>query len=654
MKVMVNKLIKNNLFWRGLIGIFVVVCVYITFGLSTIDYKGDIFKYAHIIMCSFSVFLYYVFDRISYDIEIKYKEIYCFNIFLALVTVLLAVSGIIDGIINGFHYYLISKFIFAVFFVWLLHCRRHYKFKCSIAIKEYIGLIIIIIVSLILMYNPYIFAFKWDGLLYNEAFENANLFKISSMGFYGHISQGAGVPISFFKSLVLGNTDIAIYLTNAVTFVAGIISFWGIIRRVVPEKSIFLYTILTAIYAWSPWVLGMSGYASVDYFTANWFMIVLYFTISKQYFLQVVSGLFYAMTKEPALIIYGSLCFGVVLTDIYENRRVKHVFSRSRYYGMLSVAAIWLITLEFMGMWSMPGSEARVDLSYSLDQVGILYVFNFGWLVWEIVLVGVIAYCFRRNGTGSKYNGIINLFPMICAVFAFSLFSLMFVTVHNPRYVDIVPLCGYVMVAVIILIFSDKMGKAVSIIIGTLLALLMLVSSYVSIDPVSRLLYYDEALRDTVIFTADLNNHTYGDATVYNKQALDMEGSISLAFGDAIGDKRKILIDGKSPQAYYFDGMIGLEKVLDDDYKWVREYFDTEREIRVFKPNDRTVTVDVGLVSNLESVQKITADGGEYIYLYYAGMGDALAEELVEDCNVIEIKEYIYRGWRLKGIVFNS
>ncbi|MCQ2497613.1 MAG: hypothetical protein MJ133_01395 [Lachnospiraceae bacterium] len=490
--------------------------------------------------------------------------------------------------------------------------------------------------------------------MYNEAFENANLFKISSMGFYGHISQGAGVPISFFKSLVLGNTDIAIYLTNAVTFVAGIISFWGIIRRVVPEKSIFLYTILTAIYAWSPWVLGMSGYASVDYFTANWFMIVLYFTISKQYFLQVVSGLFYAMTKEPALIIYGSLCFGVVLTDIYENRRVKHVFSRSRYYGMLSVAAIWLITLEFMGMWSMPGSEARVDLSYSLDQVGILYVFNFGWLVWEIVLVGVIAYCFRRNGTGSKYNGIINLFPMICAVFAFSLFSLMFVTVHNPRYVDIVPLCGYVMVAVIILIFSDKMGKAVSIIIGTLLALLMLVSSYVSIDPVSRLLYYDEALRDTVIFTADLNNHTYGDATVYNKQALDMEGSISLAFGDAIGDKRKILIDGKSPQAYYFDGMIGLEKVLDDDYKWVREYFDTEREIRVFKPNDRTVTVDVGLVSNLESVQKITADGGEYIYLYYAGMGDALAEELVEDCNVIEIKEYIYRGWRLKGIVFNS
>ena len=650
-----NKLIKNNLLMQGILGVFVVLAVYLSFGLSTIDYKGDMFKYAHVFMCIVSILLYGLFDVVSYNIKEKYNQIFSLNVFLAVVTASLFISGTLDCVINKeFQYYLISKFIFAIFFILLLFRRREAKPVISIRISEYCGLIGVIVSTLILMYSPYFFSFKWDGLLYNEAFNNAELFKISSMGFYGHIAQGAGVPGAFFQCLTLGNTEVAIYLVNAVTLIAGILSFWGIVRRIVPGKSIFLYTILTALYAWSPWALGMSGYASIDYFCANWFLIVLYFTVSKQFYLQVVSGLFYAMTKEPAIIIYGSLCIGVLIVDIYENKGIKAIFSHLRYYGMLSVAAIWLITLKFMGMWSMPGSEAKVEASHLTGQLGILYVFNFSWLIWGIVLVGAIAILVmkRRKSDGGYNLGL--LIPMLCAVIAFSLFSLVFVTVPNPRYTDIIPICGYVLAAVFILIISDRIGMAVSSVIAAMLAVLMLVSSYTSVDPVSKALYYDENIKDMVVYTTDVDNHMYGDALVYNKQALNMEGAISAAVSDALSSKRNILINGRPTEVYHFDGMTGGENVSDGEYKWFTEYFDPERKIRMFKSNDIAVSFGVGLVSNLESISKITEADEEYIYLYYMGMGDKLAEDIIDSYKIIENKEYEYCGWKLKGLVFRA
>lgn len=645
-----KKLLSNILFKQAFVGMAVVLSVYCTFGLSTYAVNNEIFKSAHIFMCLFSSCLYYLFDNISYKVKDNYEQIYKLNIFLTIILQIYMLFGLAKVILNGFEYIFISKIILALALTLIMIRRRGCCQLPKIEWKNYIGLVVLIIISLILMYNPYIFSFKWDGLLYYDTFGDSNLFSISSLCYYRHISQGAGVPIAYILDITFGNTELTIYLINALTMVVGALAFWGIIRKLVPDKSILLYTLLTAVYMWSPWVLGLSGYASIDYFCANWFMIVLYFTISKQFFLQAVTGLFYTMVKEPAILIYGCLCLGVLVVDIYENKRIK--FSYLRYYGMLSVAMIWLITLKFMGMWSYPGSEVKVEASHFVEQAGILYVFNFSWLIWGLIIVGLgVILILKKRNTGITIR-IRELVPMIFSLGAFTIFSFIYVTVPNSRYTDIIPLCGYILLAVEILILSDTVKAYCLYMISGAVAVIMLLSSYMSIDPVSKYFYYDEKISDTTVYTTNVKDHMYGDGIVYNKQALGMEGPIGEAIYDSINNDRKIVIHGKSPAVYHFDGMTRLDSVQDGEFRWNEEYFDIADKSRKYNATDNTISINVGLAGDVESIMQMAEKGEEYIYLYYRGIGDELIEDIGEHFNIIDNKEYDYCGWKLKGIIF--
>lgn len=645
-----KKILSNNLFKQAFLGMAVVLALYCTFGLSTFAYHKEIFKPAHIIMCLVSSFLYYMFDSISYKIKDNYEQIYKLNLIMAIVLQIYMLFGFIDVILNGFEYVFISKVIFALILTLVAVKRRECFRLPHVDLRTYIGLILVILISVILMYNPYIFSVKWDGLLYYDTFGNSDFFRISSLCYYRHISQGAGIPIAYILDITFGNTGLTIYLINLFTMIFGALAFWGIIRQLVPERSIVLYTILTAMYIWSPWVLGLSGYASIDYFCANWFMVVLYFTISKQFFLQSVTGLLYAMVKEPAIIIYGCLCIGVLAVDLYENKRIK--FSYLRYYGMITVAIVWLITLMFMGMWSYPGSEVKVEISHIVTQVGILYIFNFSWLVWGLIIIGLgVILIFRRKDKNLDFS-VRTLVPMLFSLIAFTLFNFIFVTVPNTRYTDIIPLCGYIIISVELLILSKKVKNLFVCMFSAGLTAIMLISSYISIDPISKMIFYDEKIEDTLIYTTVVDRHMYGDGIVYNKQALNMESSISAAINDSINYDRDIVIYGIYPNVYFFDGMTELKSVKKGEFRWIEEYFDFDNQIRNHLQNEETIPFMVGLASDVESIIKNVEIGKVYTYLYFKGIGDELVEDIAKKFHIVEEVEYDRCGWKLKGIVF--
>jgi len=645
-----KKKLQNLYFNQIIVGIVTLTVLYFTFGLSTIDYKGEMFKIAHLFMCVVSSLAYFLFDAICFKNSDSYKQVYKLNYLFHIVTILLVIFGIADSIVNGFDYYLISKCIFAAAFVILAAKRRHYRLSSDMQWRTYIGLMILVVISLILMYNPYFFSFKWDGLLYHETFSTAELFKISSLGFYGHISQGAGIPVAIIQCLTFGNTELAIYILNSITMIVGALAFFGIIRKLVPGRNTALYTVLTAVYVWSPWVLGMSDYANIDYYCANWFVVVLYFTVSKQFYLQVVSGLFYAMVKEPAIIIYGCLCIGVLLVDFYENK--SKVFMHARYYGMLMVALIWLITLKFMGMWSLPGSEAKIESSHFLEQAGILYVFNFSWLIWGLVLILLVLLCiYKKRGIDLRYR-FGSLIPMVFSLLAFTLFNFVFVTVPNPRYSDIIPICGYVMIATYILALSEHIPLFISYVLGTALAAVMLISSYLSVDPISSFLYKDDTLADKTVYTTTIERHMYGDASVYNKQALYMEGVISQAVENALENEWNIILCGDDTTSYYLDGMLGNIHVPEGDFLKVSEYFDKKNKIRKIHPNENTVEYEVAVVNGENALTDFVSGNKKYMCLYFKGLGDESVSVIADKYKVVSEHEYEYRGWKLYGIVF--
>lgn len=643
-----RKLLGNKLFLQGVLGVVLILMVYMTFGLSTVSYKGTVFEVAHIVMCLLTMLIYYLFDNISKKNDC-YEQIYKLNVVLTVVTLLLLISGTVNLFVNGLEYTYFSKLIFALSFIIVTLKGKNCISLNKINIKSNMGLILFIVAALVLMYNPYIFSFRWDGLLYHETFATADLFRISSLGFYGHIAEGSGFPVALLQSLFFGNTELTIYVINALTLVVGGLSFYGIIRKLVPGCSNLLYTILTGIYIFSPWALGMSGYASIDFFCANWFLPVIYFTITRQYFLQVVTGLFYAMTKEPAIIIYGALCVGILVMDWIANK--SKVFRHLRYYGMAAVALIWLITLKFMGIWSMPSSGASVSTEHIKGQAGILFVLNWGWLIWVLVILGGIILLCHKERDESFIPGLKSLVPMTVSLVGFVLFCFIYSTAPNPRYTDIVPLCGYIYLAFVLLNLAKCGAKKISMCIASVVMIVVLMSSYFSFDPVSGMFYLKAGEGENRLYTADNKTPSYGDGAVYNKQGIFMEGSYNMAVNDAVQNNMQLLISGKGNEAYYLDGMIGIVKPERGEYELLEEYFDTKRNIRKIHANENTVTYDIGVISDFESIKAFPSNG-TCLYVYCDEIGKTLADDIIQNMNVIQEKEYPYMGFTLHGIVF--
>ena len=85
---------------------------------------------------------------------------------------------------------------------------------------------------------------------------------MSSLGAYAHLAQGYGVLFCLVNAIV-PDTGYAMAVTNMVMYLASIAAFWGIMHRIVPGKSRWSYLMLAAMYACSPYTLGMVNYYSL-------------------------------------------------------------------------------------------------------------------------------------------------------------------------------------------------------------------------------------------------------------------------------------------------------------------------------------------------------------------------------------------------------
>ncbi len=248
-------------------------------------------------------------------------------------------------------------------------------------------------------------------------------------------------------------------------------------------------------------------------------------------------------------------------------------------------------------------------------------------------------------------DGLKELVPMTFSLLGFVLFCFIFSTVPNPRYTDIVPLCGYIYLAYITLMLSKHGKKMFSIIMASLLMLIVLTSSFYSFDPISNRLYLKEGGSENQLYTVDNKTPFYGDGSVYNKQGLFMEGSYNRALRDAIQNDMQLLISGNEEEAYFLDGMLGKVTVDSGEYEFREGYFDTKKGIRKIHSGDNTITYSVGIVNDLGSIKSISATD-RYIYVYCDEIGKKLADDIIANVDIVEKKEYSYMGVKLHGIVF--
>ncbi|MCM1538601.1 MAG: A22B family peptidase [bacterium] len=519
-------------------------------------------------------------------------------------------------------------------------------------------------VTLILVYDPAMRQFKWDGGLYYLACRSASVYSISSMALYGHISQTVGALIRFL-TVVLGNDPaIGMMMGNAIMLLLSICAFYGSMKALLPKRREIVYVTAAAVYAWSPFALGMVNYYSLDFYCMCLFPVVLYYTIRRQWILQVLSGMCFCFTKEPAIIVYGTLCVGVVAADFWRGKqggsvgglsgRVKRLFCTPRYYAMVSVALLWIVTICLLGAWSGGSGGFSVDQGYIVEKWKVLYVLNFNWICTALIFAGGGILAIRKKITADK---IFLLLPLASAQAGFTLFSSLFVTVNHARYAGVSPVCLYLLCVLVLAMLAEEIGtwgKRLLPFVYAALAGILLISCYRTIDAVSLRVFCNVDIGEETMISTGVA--APGDAMIYNKQALWFEAAVSRAMADVDLENVRLLFPTVNGSAYYFEAFATAQTLADGEYREFMEYWNPKYQVRESVAAENSIPFCVFLIRDEEALECLVQEqpAEKYAYLYTTYAGDEIARRIRAEYHVTAQEQYSYRGWIVYEILFEG
>lgn len=633
-------------------GICVAIAFYMTWCLSTIAYRGGLFEVLHFVGTLLTVILYVSCVKVFqtyWRVSHLCRQFQLLNVGIFIVFVLIFLSDL----------KIVSLWLLLSDVIWIMAAGYSwYILECQLVkglwtiwswLKADWGLMILLTVACILGIFPTMLQFRWDGALYEQACRAMNIHSMSSLGAYAHLAQGYGV-LFCLVNIIVPDTGCAMAVTNMVMYLASIMAFWGIMHELIPGKRKWSYLLLTAMYACSPYTLGMVNYYSLDYATMCLFVCMLYFWLRREWILQFVAALFACFTKEPAIITYGALCVGMVVAEIMQqsNRkiaeRISSLFKKLYYYPMLLTGVLWVITYLFLGGWSAGNGETAFDTIYIADKLKVLYIFNFSWIFSVIIVLGSTCLVMGKMGRQRTNWWIV---PLAVSAMGFTLFSIMFRTVNHARYVAQMPAVLYMIGGY--LLFAAIKEKMADIIVG-ILACLMLVSSYLAIDPVSRLCFMVLDTGQGQMFTT--GTPAPGDSMIYNKQMLDMEYAVNEAIAYAVENDCMVIMPMYGDSPNIFDGLMQAMEVQEYGCS-APTHWSAENKKRTNYEGEDTIPFIIYEWSDAADITQLPLqDKGRHCFIYSSLLGEDKAQDIRERYADAKYKEYQHGGWTVSMLVF--
>lgn len=652
-----------------LLGFVLIGCIYLSFCFSAIEHIDRRFMLLHLLMAAAGGAVYLALCRkIMADAGV-FGQFLMWNTLYSVCAVVFLGVNIGYDIRNGMWYELISQIVFAAIAVGaeyvLLHSGRSHgmvrdKMKEFLNKRKY--LFLLCAAGLLLAYDPDMVQFKWDGSTYYEANLAASIYSIGKMALYGHIAHTFSAMNLFLGAVFGHHLEYGIVCANMVIYVVSICAFYGVLKYILPETGELQRLIGTAIYAFSPFVLGMVNYYNLDFHCMCLFTVVLYYTVKKQWLLQVIFGLFFSFTKEPAIFIYGMLCIGVVLNEVlFEDEgsvmvRIKNQFIRARNYAFLSVALLWVLTVALIGFWGGEGGF-QIDGAYMAEKLKVLCILNFGWVFTAIIVCGGSVLLVRRKMRVEKRGW---MFPLLLGGMGYILFNCLFKTINHPRYVSIVPVFLYILAVYLLvqLLWKEHCRWLTGIL--SVLAALMLISSFCTIDPLSKRVFRTFPIGSSVMVSTGIDSdRAPGDAVIYNKEMLWLERALCNAMEGAIEAENTIIFPVFNNGYYYFNGFVGVAgagHVGDGEYRHSTQYWNGGADRREMIPSERNESFDVYEVTNAQALETLfkKVEFGRAAYFYLEFGGEEIADAIRARYRVVQEQEFRYRGWIVYEVVFEG
>lgn len=393
-------------------------------------------------------------------------------------------------------------------------------------------------------------------------------------------------------------------LMNLALTLAAIGCIYRILEKLLPEtpgRRLGLYTLLVSF---GPLFLGTFQQFNPDTGIALFAVFAIYSCIYKQYFLLFFWSCVVVQTKETGIVMAAGLVLGLVLSDFFSERRPF----KNRLGAVWKNPCTWtagasvLLQLGYMKLiggltkWASPEQQQFRWDNDGMNCFGLrgefiwtkwkqFFILNFNWVYVLIIVLGIFLIILGRKRIGRLPQGLILLWSVSGCLF---LFLSLYITGALARYNLF---CDLVLAITGIVVIETILPKAFRYTIAVPCAGLMLIQSFLTIDPVSRLVFphVETGSVDMLYMQMPSEEVYYGDPIVYNYQYTFIDRALDVILADTYqGGRLNIVHFGDT----YEDGAHFGGNWWQD---WIpyRVSWDKEEKKRVHYENDNTVRINV-------------------------------------------------------------
>src|SRR5579871_4296038 len=243
--------------------------------------------------------------------------------------------------------------------------------------------------------------FIQDYELYTEGFQR----------FFHTVKSTHPLGKFFFTNIsfhLLGITSISYTLPGIIMGIFAIIFFFLLTKNLF---NLWIARFSVILFSFNPILIAESLFSMHDFLTVTFLLMSLYFFSKKAYFLYAVCTSILVLIKEPQLLLpVCVICIEFVSTLIYYKREKKFpkVDSLLLCFIPLGIFLGWFIFLQSFHVdiwhdWLFTPTANKGTLytiiynlltlhllnKYGLEQWKHVFILNFHWVYWIIILIGI-------------------------------------------------------------------------------------------------------------------------------------------------------------------------------------------------------------------------------------------------------------------------
>lgn len=366
--------------------------------------------YFHTEFALFFDYIYFIFFSIIL-IHLRFCNeivLVCQMAFQLLITSVIWFCGIINRYTSKDNKILIIVGIVCILFSWIQvflsfkgkHIETIRRLTQTIINYKEIHVIVAIFVACsvsmldFVPYNDSACYYSWNIKYLSDVFDFSTI-NVQWLMTINHFSNGYGL-CALIGELILPHFTVGVHIINLILAALSIYCFYAIINEVcVPEEKACAI-VGTAVFAFTPYMLGLIGEINVDIPVMYFFVIFLFCYVKKYFYLTIISGWFFVFSKEPAVIYYCCFWAGLVLLDIYRKRNVWRYpmhFTPVIFWGITFVSAK-IQGVNFINNYIYRSGEKFNTFGFTTANAVLklkeIFFLNFNWVYLILILLIVL------------------------------------------------------------------------------------------------------------------------------------------------------------------------------------------------------------------------------------------------------------------------